>query len=139
MALASKLRKMTGKDKDYRYIAPCDLLNELSKEGFEADADLEIKLSNIILQQLDDAAGDVSQLAVKCPAPLVKKASVARVLEMTNKLCDKLLNGKDQNRAVTSVALKTIVSQMITSTAARGVLVCLTPQLLSGIKGILRR
>ena len=57
--------QMTGKDKDYRYMATSDLLNELNKEGFKADADLEIKLSNIVLQQLDDVAGDVSGLAVK--------------------------------------------------------------------------
>ena len=57
--------QMTGKDKDYRYMATSDLLNELNKPSFKADADLEIKLSNIIIQQLDDAAGDVSGLAVK--------------------------------------------------------------------------
>lgn len=57
--------QMTGKDKDYRYMATSDLLNELNKETFKADADLEIKLTNIIIQQLDDAAGDVSGLAVK--------------------------------------------------------------------------
>lgn len=56
---------MTGKDKDYRYMATSDLLNELSKDNFKPDADLEMKLSNIVLQQLDDAAGDVSALAVK--------------------------------------------------------------------------
>lgn len=57
--------QMTGKDKDYRYMATSDLLNELNKDGFKIDSDLEIKLSNIVLQQLDDAAGDVSGLAVK--------------------------------------------------------------------------
>lgn len=57
--------QMTGKDKDFRYMATSDLLNELNKEGFKADADLEAKLSNIIIQQLDDVAGDVSGLAVK--------------------------------------------------------------------------
>lgn len=46
-------------------MATSDLLNELNKETFKADSDLEIKLSNIIIQQLDDAAGDVSGLAVK--------------------------------------------------------------------------
>lgn len=56
---------MTGKDKDYRYMATSDLLNELNKDTFKADAELEIKLANIIIQQLDDAAGDVSGLAVK--------------------------------------------------------------------------
>ncbi|GMH24451.1 hypothetical protein Nepgr_026294 [Nepenthes gracilis] len=133
MALAGILEKMTGKDKDYRYMATSDLLNELNKEGFKADADLEIKLSNIILQQLDDAAGDVSGLAVKCLAPLLKKVGEARVLEMTNKLCDKLLNGKDQNRDVASIALKTIVSEVTTPAATQGVLVSLTPQLIKGI------
>ena len=57
--------QMTGKDKDYRYMATSDLLNELNKDNFKADADLETKLSNIIIQQLDDVAGDVSGLAVK--------------------------------------------------------------------------
>lgn len=57
--------QMTGKDKDYRYMATSDLLNELNKDSFKADTDLEIKLSNIIIQQLDDVAGDVSGLAVK--------------------------------------------------------------------------
>lgn len=62
--------QMTGKDKDYRYMATSDLLNELNKEGFRPDADLEVKLSNIVLQQLDDAAGDVSGLAVKWFGPI---------------------------------------------------------------------
>ncbi|KAF9587132.1 hypothetical protein IFM89_039649 [Coptis chinensis] len=66
LAISSILEKMTGKDKDYRYMATSDLLNELSKEGFKADIDLEGKISNIVLQQLDDASGDVSGLAVKC-------------------------------------------------------------------------
>lgn len=56
---------MTGKDKDYRYMATSDLLNELTKPEFKVDHDLEIKLANTILQQLDDSAGDVSALAVK--------------------------------------------------------------------------
>lgn len=56
---------MTGKDKDYRYMATSDLLNELNKDSFKLDLDLEMRLSSIILQQLDDVAGDVSGLAVK--------------------------------------------------------------------------
>ncbi|VFQ91185.1 unnamed protein product [Cuscuta campestris] len=66
MVITTILEKMTGKDKDYRYMATSDLLNELNKEGFKLDADLEAKVSNVVIQQLDDAAGDVSGLAVKC-------------------------------------------------------------------------
>ncbi|VFQ86086.1 unnamed protein product, partial [Cuscuta campestris] len=65
MVITTVLEKMTGKDKDYRYMETSDLLNELNKEGFKLDAELEAKVSNVVIQQLDDAAGDVSGLAVK--------------------------------------------------------------------------
>ncbi|XP_057502878.1 cullin-associated NEDD8-dissociated protein 1-like [Actinidia eriantha] len=132
LTITGILEKMTGKDKDYRYMATSDLLNELNKEGFKPDADLEMKLSNIVLQQLDDAAGDVSGLAVKCLAPLVKKVHEQQVVEMTNKLCDKLLNGKEQHRDVASIALKTIISEVPTSSVAQSVL-SISPQLIKGI------
>ncbi|XP_047948675.1 cullin-associated NEDD8-dissociated protein 1 [Salvia hispanica] len=133
LALTGILEKMTGKDKDYRYMATSDLLNELSKEGFKLDVDLEPKLSSIVIQQLDDAAGDVSGLAVKCLAPLVKKIREQQVLEMTNKLCDKLLNGKEQNRDIASIALKTIVAEVPNATVAQSVLVSISPKLIRGI------
>ncbi|XP_010930555.1 cullin-associated NEDD8-dissociated protein 1 [Elaeis guineensis] len=127
------LEKMTGKDKDYRYMATSDLLNELNREGFKADADLEVKLSNIVLQQLEDASGDVSGLAVKCLAPIVKKVSEERILDMTNKLGDKLLNGKDQHRDIASIAMKAIVSEVTTTSLAQCILMSLVPQLIKGI------
>ncbi|XP_006836907.2 cullin-associated NEDD8-dissociated protein 1 isoform X1 [Amborella trichopoda] len=133
LAINGILEKMTGKDKDYRYMATSDLLNELSKDSFKADSDLEIKVSNTVLQQLDDAAGDVSGLAVKCLAPLVKKVSQDRVLDMTEKLCDRLLHGKDQHRDTASIALKTIVSEITATAVALRILESLTPQLIQGI------
>lgn len=133
LALTGILEKMTGKDKDFRYMATSDLLNELNKDAFKLDADLEAKLSNIVIQQLDDAAGDVSGLAVKCLAPLVKKIREQQVLEMTNKLCDKLLNGKEQNRDIASIALKTIVAEVPTSSVAQSVLISISPKLIGGI------
>ncbi|KAG5096325.1 hypothetical protein JHK82_046179 [Glycine max] len=130
LALTGILEKMTGKDKDYRYMATSDLLNELSKTTFKADADLEVKLANIIIQQLDDAAGDVSGLAVKWYT-----VSEVRVVEMTSKLCDKLLNGKDQHRDIASIALKTVVAEVSTQSLALSILQTLTPQLIKGITG----
>ncbi|KAL7002106.1 Cullin-associated NEDD8-dissociated protein 1 [Sarracenia purpurea var. burkii] len=133
LTITGILEKMTGKDKDYRYMATSDLLNELNKEGFKPDTDLEMKLSNIVLQQLDDAAGDVSGLAVKCLAPLAKKIREQQVVEMTNKLCEKLLNGKDQHRDIASIALKTIISEVPSSSVAQSVLLSISPQLIKGI------
>ncbi|KAI0531503.1 hypothetical protein KFK09_001059 [Dendrobium nobile] len=135
LAITGILEKMTGKDKDYRYMATSDLLNELSKDGFKADIELEVKLSHVVLQQLEDVSGDVSGLAVKCLVPLVKKIGEDRVLEMTNKLCDKLLNGKDQHRDIASIALKTIISEVSSQALAQRILVSVTPQLIKGVTG----
>lgn len=46
-------------------MATSDLLNELQKDSFKLDTDTERKVSQIVLQQLDDASGDISGLAVK--------------------------------------------------------------------------
>lgn len=63
----------------------------------------------------------------------MKKVSETRVVEMTNKLCDKLLNGKDQHRDVASIALKTVVAEVSVSSLAQSILSSLSPQLIKGI------
>jgi cullin-associated NEDD8-dissociated protein 1 len=130
------LEKVTGKDKDYRYMATSDLLNELSKDTFKADNDLEIKISNTVLQQLDDVAGDVSGLAVKCLVPLVKKVSEDRVVEMANTLCNRLLNGKEQRRDIVNIALKTIISEITNQNVAQRVVSSLSPLFIKGITSV---
>ena len=40
------LLQVTGKDKYYRYMATSNLLNELSRDTFKANNDLEIEISN---------------------------------------------------------------------------------------------
>lgn len=66
----------------------------------------------------------------------MKKVSEARVVEMTNKLCEKLLNGKDQHRDIASIALKTIVAEVATQSLAQSILVSILPQLIKGITGV---
>lgn len=65
----------------------------------------------------------------------MKKVSEARVVEMTGKLCDKLLNGKDQHRDIASIALKTIVAEVSTQSLAQSILHSILPQLIKGIIG----
>lgn len=46
-------------------MATSDLLNELQKDTFKADPEIEKKVVQIVLQQLEDQSGDISGLAVK--------------------------------------------------------------------------
>lgn len=64
----------------------------------------------------------------------MKKVGEERIVEMTNKLCDKLLHGKDQHRDTASIALRTVVAQVAPSLAP-SILVTLTPQMMGGISG----
>jgi cullin-associated NEDD8-dissociated protein 1 len=57
--------QIASKDKDFRYMATSDLLNELQKDSFKVDGELEKRLSSALLTQLEDASGDISGLAVK--------------------------------------------------------------------------
>lgn len=68
-------------------------------------------------------------------APLVRKVCEPRVVDMTSKLCAKLLNGKDQHRDIASIALKTIVAEVSTQSLAQSILCTLTPELIKGITG----
>ncbi|XP_024383560.1 cullin-associated NEDD8-dissociated protein 1 isoform X1 [Physcomitrium patens] len=133
LAVGLILEKIASKDKDFRYMATSDLLNELQKDSFKLDTDTERKVSQIVLQQLDDASGDISGLAVKCLAPLVKKVHEGRVVEIVESLCQKLLTGKEQQRDTASIALKTVVADIPSGNVAQSVVVYLTPKLIKGI------
>lgn len=63
-ALVVVMEKIASKDKDFRYMATSDLLNELQKDTFKVDQELEKKLCGVVLTQLEDPSGDISNLAV---------------------------------------------------------------------------
>lgn len=50
---------------DFRYMAASDLQAELAKESFKADGNMQTQLAKCVVQQLEDASGDISSLAVK--------------------------------------------------------------------------
>ncbi|KAH9575070.1 hypothetical protein CY35_01G092900 [Sphagnum magellanicum] len=133
LAVGLILEKIASKDKDFRYMATSDLLNELQKDNFKLDSDTERKVSQIVLQQLDDASGDISGLAVKCLAPLVKKVNEGRVVDIVESLCQRLLTGREQQRDTASIALKTVVAEISSGSVAQCVVVSLTPKLTKGI------
>ena len=57
-------------------------------------------------------------------------------MEMTDKLCDKLLNGKDQHRDTASIALKAVIVEVTTASLSEKILVSLAPQLINGVTNV---
>jgi hypothetical protein len=66
-------------------------------------------------------------------APLVKKVSECRVVEIVDSLCQRLLTGREQQRDIASIALKTVVAEISSGSVAQCVVVSLTPKLIKGI------
>ena len=77
-ALNALLDKTSDWDKDERYMATNDLIQELQKDA-QLDAAMERRVCAVVLRQLDDKSTDVQSIAVKCLGVLLKKVREAQV------------------------------------------------------------
>ncbi|GIL73243.1 hypothetical protein Vretimale_4847 [Volvox reticuliferus] len=124
-ALAVILEKIASKDKDFRYMATSDLLHELQREFFKADAELEKKLCAVVLNQLEDPSGDISNLAVSCLGCLVRKVADVRAEDLVRQLCDKVTGAgpasggssvsskaRDAQREISAIGLKALIKEL---------------------------
>lgn len=57
--------QLGSSDKDFRYMATSDLLQELKKDTLRMDVETEKKICRVVLQQMQDISGDISNLAIK--------------------------------------------------------------------------
>ena len=116
-----------------------DLLAELSKDSFRATPDVERKVTEVVLKQLDDQSADVSSLAIKCIPPLVKGASEKTTETVINALCAKLaMTAKSdaQRRDAGVIGLKSLVAELGDSHPASGaVAASLAPKLVAFFAG----
>ena len=72
-ALNALLDKTSDWDKDERYMATNDLIQELQKDA-QLDAAMERRVCAAVLRQLDDKSTDVQSIAVKCLRGFTQKS-----------------------------------------------------------------
>uniref|UniRef100_A0A8B9FYL9 Cullin associated and neddylation dissociated 2 (putative) n=1 Tax=Amazona collaria TaxID=241587 RepID=A0A8B9FYL9_9PSIT len=110
--ISSLLEKMTSTDKDFRFMATNDLMMELQKDSIKLDEDSEKKVVKMLLKLLEDKNGEVQNLAVKCLGPLVGKVKEYQVETIVDTLCSNMLSDKEQLRDISSIGLKTVISEL---------------------------
>ncbi|XP_061708687.1 cullin-associated NEDD8-dissociated protein 1 isoform X1 [Cydia pomonella] len=110
--IASLLEKMTSNDKDFRFMATNDLMTELQKDSIKLDDDSERKVVKMLLRLLEDKNGEVQNLAVKCLGPLVNKVKEYHVEGIVETLCANMLSDTEQLRDISSIGLKTVISEL---------------------------
>lgn len=133
--IANLLEKMTSSDKDFRFMATNDLMAELQKDSIKLDDDSERKVVKMLLKLLEDKNGEVQNLAVKCLGPLVNKVKEVQVEIIVETLCTNMLSDKEQLRDISSIGLKTVISELPPSNTALAASICkkITGRLTSAI------
>ncbi|GLV39340.1 Cullin-associated and neddylation-dissociated 1 [Carabus blaptoides fortunei] len=134
--IANLLEKMTSTDKDFRFMATNDLMSELQKDSIKLDDDSERKVVRMLLRLLEDKNGEVQNLAVKCLGPLVNKVKEYQVETIVDSLCANMISDKEQLRDISSIGLKTVISELplVSSSLAANVCKRITGRLSSAIE-----
>lgn len=110
--IANLLEKMTSNDKDFRFMATNDLMTELQKDSIKLDDESEKKVVRMVLRLLEDKNGEVQNLAVKCLGPLVNKVKENQVETIVDSLCANMVSTHEQLRDISSIGLKTVISEL---------------------------
>lgn len=116
--IGSLLDKMSSSDKDFRFMATSDLMNDLQKESIKLDDDSERRIVKGVLKLLEDTNGEVQNQAVKCLGPLVCKVKEPQIEIICDTLCSNCTNmSKDaeQLRDISSSGLKTVIASLATT------------------------
>ncbi|CAL1532474.1 unnamed protein product [Lymnaea stagnalis] len=122
--IANLLEKMTSTDKDFRFMATNDLMAELQKDSIKLDDDSERKVVKMLLKLLEDKNGEVQNLAVKCLGPLVSKVKEFQVETIVDTLCSNMLSDKEQLRDISSIGLKTVITELPPSSTTLAASIC---------------
>eukprot|EP01135_Chromosphaera_perkinsii_P001602 Nk52_evm72s207 gene=Nk52_evmTU72s207 len=110
--ITSFLEKAANPDKDYRFMATNDLMNEIQKPSFSFEHDYESKVVTKLLKLLEDPNGEVQNLAMKCLGPLSKKIKDEAILEMVTHLCSNMLNKDESLRDISISGMKLVFAEL---------------------------
>ncbi|KAL8584365.1 Cullin-associated NEDD8-dissociated protein 1 [Nucella lapillus] len=122
--MANLLEKMTSSDKDFRFMATNDLMVELQKNSIKLDDNSERKVVKMLLKLLEDKNGEVQNLAVKCLGPLVTMVTEIQVEVIVDNLCTNMVSDKEQLRDISSIGLKTVISELPPSATTLAASIC---------------
>lgn len=157
-ACCVKCFQMTSTDKDFRFMATNDLMSELQKDSIKLDDDSERKVVRMLLRLLEDKNGEVQNLAVKwfvlcfflgfdfiiydylcfSLGPLVNKVKEYQVETIVDSLCANMISDKEQLRDISSIGLKTVISELplVSSSLAANVCKRITGRLSNAIEKV---
>ncbi|KAF8425206.1 armadillo-type protein [Tirmania nivea] len=106
------LEKLNNPDSDFRFMSLNDLHSHLSSNNnpLSSDPGLSSRVVDGVIKALDDANGEVQNLAVKCLGPLVLKVKETQIAPILDRLAQLAINSADPS--IPSTALRTVISNL---------------------------
>ncbi|KZT08972.1 TIP120-domain-containing protein [Laetiporus sulphureus 93-53] len=108
------VEKMQSSDQDFRYMGLNDLLVAIKEDPttFLGDEPTETKVLRQVLQLVEDKISEVKNQAVKCLGQLIKIIRESQMEFVVDRLIDFSSGKDDELRDISSLALKTITSEL---------------------------
>lgn len=114
--IGSLLEKMSSNDKDLRFIAVSDLINDLQQKTFELDDNSQHRIVQCVLQLLNDTNSEAQNQAVQCLGSLLYKVNGKAFKTISDTLCLNFTNKSDDARKLDDIittGLKTIFASYL--------------------------
>uniref|UniRef100_A0A1I7XN03 CTP synthase n=1 Tax=Heterorhabditis bacteriophora TaxID=37862 RepID=A0A1I7XN03_HETBA len=102
----------SGQLEDYRFMAVNDLMRDLQANTMHLDDDSERKVIRMLVKLLQDNNGEVQNLSVKCLGTVTQRIKEAQADTLVDALCSLMVSGTEAMRDVSSIALKTVISNL---------------------------
>mmetsp|Transcript_22006 Transcript_22006/g.62883 ORF Transcript_22006/g.62883 Transcript_22006/m.62883 type:complete len:1274 (-) Transcript_22006:103-3924(-) len=130
--ISQLLEEMENWDKDKRFMAASDLMQEVTMSNQVLDLHIQKRVCQAFLKQLEDQSIDVQGNAVKCLAKIVCKFQEQQIGEVLAKLSQLVIDGKPEVRDIYATCLKGLLSELPSSCSS---LACqnVLPKMLHGI------
>ncbi|CAI4223058.1 unnamed protein product [Auanema sp. JU1783] len=135
--VAGLLEKMSATDKDFRFMAVNDLMRQIQDPNFNMDEDTERKIIRAVSRLLVDRSGEVQNLTVKFIGVLISRVKEAQADYLIDLLLSSTTQGSDDEKDISSLALKTIVTSLGVSNTGTSIALMkkLLPKLLVALSG----
>lgn len=133
--ISNLLDEMENWDKDKRFMAASDLMQEITLSSQSLDLHLQKRVCQAFLKQLEDQSIDVQGNAVKCLAKIVCKFQEQQIGEVLARLSQLVLDAKVEVRDIYATCLKGLLNELPASCSA---LACqnVLPKMLHGITAV---
>ncbi|CAD7966867.1 unnamed protein product [Amoebophrya sp. A120] len=125
---------MENYDKDVRFMAASDLTQQITtQQNQPLEVNMQKRISNAFLHQLEDASIEVQGNAVKCLAKIVCKFQEPLIGEAAGRLAHLVLEGNEKVRDIYATCLKGLLLELNPQTSGQVVCQNVLPRMLSGI------